>query len=196
MEKITPEIQNKIIKEWNEIAKKYKDLEERKVAWVEFSGKIEKEYGLTAWQVWELVRGKKTTYRGQGKWYNRQIGNLTIGHLLAVLSFGFSIICYLVQKESDSETAKILTYFLFSHTIGEWVGDKIYEKFGEKYGYEERRQRSSLFIAICLIICEIIITIFGNSETVGLICSSLFGFTTGEILGFETRKLKTEELID
>jgi hypothetical protein len=191
MENITPDLKDKIVAEWKEIAKKYIDSESRKLIWAEFSRKIEKEYGLTAWQVWELVRGKKINRQEQGKWYNKRIGNLTIGHLLAVLSFGFSIICYLVQKESDSETAKILTYFLFSHTIGEWVGDKIYERFGGKYDYEERRQRSSLFIVICLIICVILITIFGNSETVGLICSSLFGFTTGEIIGFETRKLKT-----
>ena len=191
MENITPDLKDKIIAEWKEITKKYIDSESRKLVWAEFSRKIEKEYDLTAWQVWELVRGKKKNHQEQDKWYNKQIGNLTIGHLLAILSFGFSIICYLIQKESDSETAKILTFFLFSHAIGEGVGDKIYEKFGEKYGYEERRQRSLLFIIICGIICEILLTIFGNSETVGLICSSLFGFTLGEIIGFETRKLKT-----
>jgi hypothetical protein len=61
IEKITPEIKNKIIEEWNEIANQYEGIssEQKKFAWVEFSGKIEKEYNLDAWQVWKLVRGKK-----------------------------------------------------------------------------------------------------------------------------------------
>jgi hypothetical protein len=58
MEKIAPEIQNKIIEEWNEIAKNHiPHSESSKYAWVEFSNKIEKEYGIDAWTIWKMVRG-------------------------------------------------------------------------------------------------------------------------------------------
>jgi len=80
--------------------------------------RFNKEYGLRLASM-RINKRKENNSSRTDKWYNRQIGNLTIGHLLAVLSFGFSIICYLIQKESDSETAKILAFFLFSHTIGE-----------------------------------------------------------------------------
>ena len=144
------------------MAKKYMEhSEESKLAWVEFSGKIEKEYGLTAWQVWELVGGKKTIHREQGRWYNKQIGNLTLGNLFAVLSFGSSIIFYLIQKDTDSDTARFLGFFLFSHSIGEYVGDRIKEKFGEKYSSKNNSRLFSLFI----IICVIFLSMLGNSET-------------------------------
>jgi hypothetical protein len=61
IENFPPEIKSKLIAEWEEIAKQYGDFspEKRKLAWIDFSKRIEKEYSLDPWSIWLIVRSKK-----------------------------------------------------------------------------------------------------------------------------------------
>lgn len=188
---LSPEIQNKIIEEWNKIAKKYGDVppEERKIAWVEFSGKIEKEYGLTAWQVWELVRGKKTNNRETSKWYKKSIYVVTERNFISVLLFLSSVVFYFIQKVSEGQIAKFISIYSFFLGIGENIGDKI----GEKYSSKNISRFFLLFVAITCIIFLSIKDIIKSAEFIQAV---LVGIGLGTFMGFELKKLRLKNLID
>ncbi|MBU0670566.1 hypothetical protein KKF29_00230 [Patescibacteria group bacterium] len=188
---LSPEIQNKIIEEWNEIVKKYGDYpsEPKKIAWVEFSGKIEKEYGLMAWQVWELVRAKKVNNKEASKWYKKSINIVAERNFISVLSFISSLFFYIIQKISNSENAKFISIFLFSIGIGEYVGDKI----GEKYSSKNISSISSLFL---IIVSIIFLIVGGSNKEIEFIYSSLIGVGFGVSSGFELKKMRIKNLID
>lgn len=191
MEKIAPEIQNKIIEEWNEITKKYGDVpsEERKIAWVEFSGKIEKEYGLTAWQVWELARGKKTNNIETSKWYKKSIYIVTERNFISVLLFLSSVVFYFIQKVSEGQIAKFISIYSFSLGIGENIGDKI----GEKYSSKNISRIFLLFVVISCIIFLSIKDIIKNADLIQAVC---IGIGLGALMGFELKKMRIKNLID
>jgi len=193
MENITPEIQNKIIEEWNQIASKHiEHSESSRLAWVEFSGKIEKEYGLTAWQVWELFRGKKQNIGNQTnntKWYKKSIYVVTERNFISVLLFVMSLAFYAIEKTSDSKDAKFISMYSFFLGVGENIGDRI----GEKYSSKNISRLFLLFIVVGYIISLIIKDIIKSME---LIQAVWVGISLGACIGFNIKQLRKKNLMD
>jgi hypothetical protein len=191
---LSPEIQNKIIEEWNEIAAKHEKYSESgKLAWVEFSGKIEKEYGLTAWQVWELVREKKTieetNNREPTKWYKKPIYVVTERNFISVLLFVMSLAFYAIEKMSDSKTAKFISMYSFFLGIGENIGDKIGEKYSSK-------NISRLFLLFVAISCIIFLSIKNIIKSAEIIEAVFVGIGLGGLMGFELKQMRRKNLMD
>jgi len=187
---LPPETQNRIIEEWKEIAKKHiKYSESSKLAWVEFSRKIEKEYGLTAWQVWELVRGKKKNNRETGKWYKKSIEIVTARNFISVLLFVMSLAFYAIAKMSDSKTAKFISMYSFFLIIGENIGDRIGEKYSSK-------NISRFFLLFVIISCIIFLSIKDIIKSAEIIQAVLVGIGLGGLIGFELKQMRKKNLMD
>ncbi len=110
------------------------------------------------------------------KWYNRPIEVVTKRNVIAVILFFNSLFFYVIQKISDSGTAKNIAIFSFSMGVGEYVGEQL--------GFKSKKDPYTFFIILILIVSLVFLP--------NLISLILAGIALGEKVGFYSGRTRSK----